>query len=97
MSGNFYSFLIPPDMLPGRMSLLVTTLLILINTSGRARDNAPASDTFTLIDLWLLLCTVFVTLALFEYAIVIKVKYNSTSVTGCPNGCIRVSVVINFK
>ena len=50
---------------------------MLINISGAARESSPASDTFSLIDLWLLTCTIFVALALFEYAIVIKIRYNS--------------------
>ena len=70
------SFSIPPDLIPGRMSLLFTTLLILINTSGNAREKTPTSDSFSLIDLWLGICMFFAALAIFEYAIVIRVKYH---------------------
>ena len=59
------------------MSLLITTLLMLINISASAREKSPVLGTFSLIDLWLLTCTIFVAMALFEYAIVIKIRYSS--------------------
>ena len=89
---SLFSFLIPPDLVPGRMSLLITTLLMLINISGSARESSPASDTFSLIDLWLLTCTIFVALALFEYAIVIKIRYNNRGTPEGHNRCTRVSL-----
>ena len=58
------------------MGLLVTTLLTLINTSGSAREKTPAADSYSLMDLWLGLCTIFVVSAIFEYAIIIRVKYH---------------------
>ena len=59
------------------MSLLITTLLMLINISGAARQNTPVSDSFSLIDLWLLTCTIFVALAIFEFALVVKMRYKN--------------------
>ena len=76
----FSSFIIPPDLMPGRMALLITILLMLINISGRAHGNTPSSDTFSMIDLWILICIIFVTLALFEYGLVIKIKYRTAQV-----------------
>ena len=35
------SFSIPPDNIPGRMSLIVTILLMLINMYGDAHDESP--------------------------------------------------------
>ena len=62
--------------MPGRMALLITILLMLINISGEAHKNTPSSDTFSMIDLWILICIIFVSLALFEYGLVIKIKYS---------------------
>ena len=60
------------------MSLLVVALLMLVNISGTARGAAPVSAAaFSLLDLWLLACTASVALALFEYAIVVKMKYDN--------------------
>ena len=61
--------------MPGRMALLITILLMLINLSGTAHENTPSSDTFSMIDLWILICIILVTLALFEYGLVIRIKY----------------------
>ena len=61
-------------MMPGRMALLITILLMIINTSGSAHENTPSSDTFSLIDLWMLICIVFVSLAIFEYGLIIKIR-----------------------
>ena len=94
MNTYFFSFLIPSDLVPGRMSLLITTLLMLINISASAREKSPVSDTFSLIDLWLLTCTIFVAMALFEYAIVIQIRYQPQ-----PQGhsrCTKVSSVTNY-
>ena len=88
-------FLIPSDLVPGRMSLLITTLLMLINISASAREKSPVSDTFSLIDLWLLTCTIFVAMALFEYAIVIQIRYSS-EYRGQPSRCTKVSSVTHF-
>ena len=55
---------------------MITILLMLINKSGSAHANTPSSDTFSLIDLWILICMIFVTLALFEYGLIIKIKYS---------------------
>ena len=92
-----FSFLIPSDLVPGRMSLLITTLLMLINISSSARENSPVSDTFSLIDLWLLTCTIFVAMALFEYAIVIKIRYTKRSLAEGHSQCTRVSPVTIYE
>ena len=78
---SFSSFIIPPDLMPGRMALLITILLMLMNMSGRAREDTPSSDTFSMIDLWILLCIIFVTLALLEYGLVIKIRYSNREPT----------------
>ena len=64
------------------MALLITILLMLINLSGTAHQNTPASDTFSILDLWVLTCIILVTLALYEYALVIKLKYKKRGSTG---------------
>ena len=38
-----YSFLIPPEIVPGRMALLVTLLLTLVNISGAEKAKGPKS------------------------------------------------------
>ena len=38
---SFIGFLIPVDMVPGRMAVLVTTFLMLVNISNTERDRGP--------------------------------------------------------
>ena len=68
--------------MPGRMSLLITILLMLINKSGTAHQNTPSSDTFSILDLWVLTSIIFVTLAILEYILVLKIMYKNRGATG---------------
>ena len=72
------SFHIPPENIPGRMSLIVTILLMLINTFGNVRDNTPLVSAISYLDVWCMLCIVFITTALFEYAVIIHIRFMST-------------------
>ena len=90
---SFIGFLIPAEMIPGRMALIVTTFLMLINIENTHRDEGPkvrAQDTFmnnwkklpiqakavTALGIWLLICISFVTMTLFEYAVLLKIRFN---------------------
>ena len=83
---SMFSFLIPPDVVPGRMALLITIYLVLANTGNSARENSPTSGETTLIDIWLQICQAFVALALFEYALLLhkirRQKYASVLENG---------------
>ena len=65
---SWISFWIPPEIIPGRMGLLVTIYLVLANIGNGARVSAPTHGKATVIDLWLQVCQAFDALALFEYA-----------------------------
>lgn len=41
---SWVSFVIPPDSVPGRIALLITTLLVLINIANSAFASSPAAD-----------------------------------------------------
>ena len=72
------SFHIPPENIPGRMSLLVTILLMFINTFNNVRDETPSVSTISYLDAWCMVCIVFITMALGEYAIIIRFRFMST-------------------
>ena len=72
---------------------MITTLLILINISGNAREKTPASDNLSLIDIWLGMCTIFVALAIFEYAIVIRVKHHCVAAPRKRDQTVKVSLL----
>ncbi|KAL7049363.1 hypothetical protein ACKWTF_003667 [Chironomus riparius] len=72
------SFLIIPTIVPGRMVLLVTTLLSLVTMFDTVRNNSPDALELKSIEVWLLCCTFFVFLALMEYFIVLfGIRYDS--------------------
>ena len=68
---SWVSFLIKPDIVPGRMALLVTMLLVLINVFNGVKAKAPKSTDLNAVDLYLVVCIGTVFLALFEYALVL--------------------------
>ncbi|XP_069686013.1 glycine receptor subunit alpha-1-like [Periplaneta americana] len=65
------SFLVKPDMVPGRMVLLVTNLLSLITMFEAVRASSPPALGVKSVDVWLLCCIMFVFLALLEYLFVL--------------------------
>ena len=72
------SFFIPPDNIPGRMSLIVTILLMFINNYAYVRGAIPLVSEISMLDVWCISCILFVTMALFEYALILNVRFNST-------------------
>lgn len=68
-------------MVPGRMALLVTIFLMLVNVSNAASVINPKSEGLTAMDLWLLICMVFVAFALFEYAILLKIRFKKAEMS----------------
>merc|ERR1712113_151846 len=71
---SWISFLIPPDIIPGRMALLVTLFLVLVNIFNTVTTNTPKAEGLTAIEAWMLSCILFVFGALVEYAIILMQK-----------------------
>ncbi|XP_065215872.1 glycine receptor subunit alpha-2-like isoform X2 [Planococcus citri] len=65
------SFVVMPEVVPGRMVLLVTTLLSLVTMFDTVRNNSPNALELKCIEVWIISCTLFVFLALMEYFIVL--------------------------
>ena len=62
---SMISFSIPYNIVPGRMSLLMTIFLMIINTSNSARSQAPQSSRLSWLEAWLIL--VFISEVLLEF------------------------------
>ena len=73
---SWISFLIPPDVIPGRMGLLITVLLVLINLFNSIK--VPPATSPNALDVWMLSCVFFVTLALVAYAFLLYLKLSPT-------------------
>ena len=69
---SWASFTIDPEVVPGRMGLLVTTFLVLINIFNGAQLNAPVTSFLNAIDIYILGCIGHVFLVLCEYVIVLS-------------------------
>ena len=54
------SFVVPPDIIPGRMALLVTLFLVLVNIFNTVTTNTPKAEGLTAIEAWMLSCILFV-------------------------------------
>ena len=63
---SWISFLIPMDVIPGRMGLLVTLFLVLVNIFNTVTTNTPKAEGLTAIEAWMLACILFVFGALIE-------------------------------
>lgn len=68
---SWASFMIKPDVVPGRMGLLVTLFLVLINIFNGVKAGSPQSTNLNAVDLYLLVCIFLVFGALAEYATVL--------------------------
>ena len=71
------SFLIPPEIVPGRMTLLVTLFLVLINIYNNVENKSPVSNTTNFLSLWMLICILFVFGSLSVYAAILLARYKS--------------------
>ena len=65
---SWVSFLIPPDVVPGRMAMLITLFLVLTNIFNMITANSPNVEGMTAIAAWMLVCIFFVFGALVGYA-----------------------------
>merc|ERR1719244_1380184 len=68
---SWVSFLVKPEVVPGRMAMLVTLFLVLINIFNSVREQAPISSRLNAVDLYLVVCVFFVFSALMEYAAIL--------------------------
>ena len=71
VSLSWISFIIPPDSFPGRMGLLVTLVLCIINVMTNEMEQSPATSGISKIDLWCIICLVMVAIASLEYAVLL--------------------------
>ena len=68
---SMFSFFIKPEAVPGRMGLIITLYLILINTFTSIK--APESRGFSYIELWFIGAQVPIVWALLEYGIILAI------------------------
>ncbi|XP_069156894.1 glutamate-gated chloride channel alpha isoform X2 [Procambarus clarkii] len=68
------SFFWPPDVIPGRTVLIITSLLTVISMYAAIGYKSPETSYVKAVDVWLFICIVMVVLTLFQYAVVITIQ-----------------------
>lgn len=68
---SWISFLVNPEVIPGRMTLLIIIFLVLINMFNTIQSNSPTAEGITAIESWVIACIIFVFGALCEYAFIL--------------------------
>ena len=68
---SWASFIINPHIVPGRMGLLVTLLLVLVNIFNSFKSSSPPSTNLNALDVYLMICISHVFCALMQYAVVL--------------------------
>ena len=79
--GSWISFFISPEVIPGRMAMLIILLLVTINLLSTIIRTQPAPR-INLLSIWALTCIIFVTGALFAYAVILLKKWRSAGLDG---------------
>jgi len=67
---SWVSFWINIDASPARVSLGLLTVLATTTMSGGARESLPRVSYIKAIDIWMIICLIFVFASLIEYAVV---------------------------
>ena len=77
---SWISFIVKPDIVPGRMSMLVVILLVQLNLFNNSKDKAPAANNnINAVDLYLIFSMFLVFSALMEYALVLALLKSTPS------------------
>ena len=75
---SWISFAINYEIVPGRLGLLVTLLLMMINLCGSVAASIPKSNHICPLLCWIIMSVAFVTFALLEYfVILVRVKFRA--------------------
>lgn len=85
---SWASFLIPSDDIQGRMALLITLFLVLVNIFNAITTNSPKADGLNALQAWVIACIFFIFGALFEYSVILlrmKIK-TIRQIRKCLNG-----------
>ena len=72
MTVAWLSLFLPPECIPGRVAMPMTTLLTLAAMFGAVDQNTPRVSYVSFLVVWMCSCFVFVFLTLLEYVIVLR-------------------------
>ena len=70
---SWVSFSVKAEAVPGRLGMLLTLLLMMINLTNGAAKIIPGSDSICPLIIWIWLSIAFVTIALMEYFVILTI------------------------
>eukprot|EP00088_Acartia_fossae_P023799 TRINITY_DN2480_c0_g1_i11.p1 TRINITY_DN2480_c0_g1~~TRINITY_DN2480_c0_g1_i11.p1 ORF type:complete len:369 (+),score=71.08 TRINITY_DN2480_c0_g1_i11:26-1108(+) len=76
------SMFIPPESVPGRVGMGMTTMLTLTAMFSSVRNNVPKVSYISVLDLWMLMCIIFVFSCLVEFIVITALIRNGKKKTG---------------
>ena len=76
--------MIPQDVVPGRIALLITIFLVMINIFITVTAKSPHAESLTNISTWIIICIIFVYSALVEYGFLLFYKQVTKSFDQIP-------------
>ena len=79
---SMVGFFIPPEAIPGRIGLLVTAFLVLVSLASTHTFYSPGHNVFTALDFWIISCEVFLSVEIFQYAVLLRMMRRSKIKSG---------------
>jgi len=76
------SLFIPPESVPGRVGMGMTTLLTLTAMFSSVRNNVPKVSYISFLDVWMLVCMMFVFSCIIEFIIITNLHRSGKKSTG---------------
>ena len=74
---GYFSLYIPPDSIPGRVAIGMTTIMTMETMFSGVRESVPKVNYITLLDIWMVMCLIFVNLFMFEFILVVYLNSKS--------------------
>ena len=71
---GYLSLYIPYDAVPGRVAMGMTTILTLTAMFSGVRHHVPEVSYISYLDMWMVMCLVFVNFFMFQFVLVIYMK-----------------------
>ena len=67
---SWLSLFLPPEYVPGRVLMFMTALLSLVSMDSSAQQTMPQVNYLTLLDIWMVICMLFVFICILEFILV---------------------------
>ena len=73
-TAGYLSLYIPPESIPGRVAIGMTTILTLTAMFSGVRHTVPKVSYISFLDIWMVICLLYVCFFMFEFILVVYLK-----------------------